>query len=77
MNIITASSCYGVYGRKYWGMDVLLRFYAGEFHQLAGEHINADDVMTFCLYLMNKIRRSCASFSWFKRFYRFLLLLDG
>ena len=42
-----------------------------------GEHINADDVMTFCLYLMNTIRRSSASFSWFNRFYRFLLLLDG
>ena len=58
-------------------MDVLLRFCAREFHQLAGEHINADDVMTFCLYPMNKIRRSCASFSWFNPFYRFLLLLDG
>ena len=60
-------------------MDVLLRFCAGEFHQLGGGggHINADDVMTFCLYLMNTIRRSSASFSWFNRFYRFLLLLDG
>ena len=42
-----------------------------------GGNINADDVMTFCLYLMNTIRRSSASSSWFNRFYRFLLLLDG
>ena len=59
-------------------MDVLLRFCAREFHQLGGGgNINADDVMTFCLYLMNTIRRSSASSSWFNRFYRFLLLLDG
>ena len=54
-------------------------FVRGNFINLGGGggHINADDVMTFCLYLMNTIRRSSASFSWFNRFYRFLLLLDG
>ena len=42
-----------------------------------GEYINADVVITFSLYLMNKMRRnlikirSCAIFSWFKRFYSF------
>ena len=42
-------------------------------------YINADDVITFCIYLMNKMRRklvkirSCAIFSWFNRFYRFEL----
>ena len=43
--------------------------------------INADDVITFCLYLMNKIRRnlikirSCTIISWFNRFYRLVLIV--
>ena len=46
-----------------------------------GEYINADGVITFSLYLMNKMRRNlikirpCAIFSWFKRFYSFLVTL--
>ena len=38
----------------------------------AGEYINADDVITFCLYLMSKMRgnfikiRSCVIFHWFR-----------
>ena len=44
------------------------------------DSINADDVITFCIYLVNKMRknvikiRSCAIFSWFNRFYRFELI---
>ena len=44
-------------------------FFAGESHYLAGEYINADDVIAFCLYLMSKMRRdlikkgSCVTFS--------------
>ena len=43
------------------------------------EYINIDDVIAFCLYLMNKMRRnlikirSCAIFNWFNRFYRLLV----
>ena len=38
------------------------------------------DVITFCLYLLNKKRRNlikirpCAIFSWFNQFYRFVLI---
>ena len=51
-----------------------------ESHELAQEYINADDVIAFCLYLMNEMRRnlikirSCATFSWFNRFYRLLVI---
>ena len=44
--------------------------FAGESHYLAGEYINANDVITFCLHLRNKMRRnlikirSCAIFRW-------------
>ena len=43
-----------------------------ESHLLAVEYIYVDDVIAFCLYLMNKMRRnlikikSCAIFSWFR-----------
>ena len=49
-------------------------FFAGESHYLAGKYINANDVITFCLHLMNKMRRnlikirSCAIFSWVRFF---------
>ena len=45
------------------------------------EYINADGVITFSFYLMNKMHRnlikirSCAIFSWFSRFYSFLVTL--
>ena len=32
-------------------------FLAKEPHQFADEYINADDVIAFCFYLMNKMRR--------------------
>ena len=50
------------------------------------EYINADDVLTFCLYLMNKMLlnlfkiRSCAIFRWFKpldRFFSYFLVDEG
>ena len=50
----------------------LLRFFAQEY-------IIADDVITFCFYLMNEMRknlikiRSCAIFNRSNRFYRFLV----
>ena len=46
---------------------------------LAQEYIIADDVITFCFYLMNEMRknpikiRSCTIFSRCNRFYRFLV----
>ena len=46
------------------------RFFAQEFHQLPQEYFNAYDVIAFCLYLMNKMRRnlrkirSCAIYRW-------------
>ena len=51
-----------------------------ESHELAQEYINADDVIAFCHYLMNEMRRnlikirSCATLSWFNRFYRLLVI---
>ena len=52
-------------------------FCKGESHLLAGPcrgYINADDVIAFCLYLMNTMWRnlikimSCAICGWFNRF---------
>ena len=36
------------------GRDVFLHLFAQESHYLAQEHINAYDVMTFCLYIIKK-----------------------
>ena len=33
-------------------------FFAAKSHQLVGEYINADDIIAFCLYLVNKMRRN-------------------
>ena len=33
-------------------------FFAAKSHQLVGEYLNADDVIAFCLYLVNKMRRN-------------------
>ena len=33
-------------------------FFAAKSHQLVGEYINADDVIAFCLHLVNKMRRN-------------------
>ena len=33
-------------------------FFAEKSHELVGEYINADDVIAFCLYLVNKMRRN-------------------
>ena len=47
-------------------------FLRRNFINLRRNKINADDVITFCLYLMSKMRRnlikirSCAIFSWFR-----------
>ena len=35
-----------------------LTVFAGKFHFLAEEYINANDVIAFCGYLMNKMRRN-------------------
>ena len=44
--------------------DVLLRFFAEDSHQSAEEYINANDVITFCLDLMNKMRRNLINLRW-------------
>ena len=33
-------------------------FFAAKSHQLVGEYISAHDVIAFCLYLVNKMRRN-------------------
>ena len=38
-----------------WGRDALRLFFEVESHQFEVEEINADDVMIFCLDLMNKM----------------------
>ena len=54
-------------------------FCAGISLTCAGIH-QCRDVITFCLYLLNKMRRNlikirpCAIFSWFNQFYRFVLI---
>ena len=63
--------------QKWYGRDRLGFFFAGKSHYLAGEYVNANDVIAFCLYLMNKMQRnlikiwSCAIFKWFNRSDRF------
>ena len=36
----------------------IILFLAEESHQLAEEYISADDVIAFCFYLTNKMRRN-------------------
>ena len=53
-------------------MTELSVFFAGESIILRGNTLTPDDVITFCLYLMSKMRRnlikirSCAIFSWLR-----------
>ena len=60
-----------------YSKDRLGLFFGQESRYLPEEYINADDVIAFCIYLMNKMRgnlieiRSCATFRWFYRFDRF------
>ena len=35
-----------------------LTFFAGKFHFLAEEYVNANDIIAFCRYLTNKMRRN-------------------
>ena len=62
--------------------DRINLFFALESHELEGEWINADDVITFCFYLMNKIHRNLikirSSVGWtgFTVFFSYFLMDD-
>ena len=58
VNIVPVNISYEKVKTKSSDVGTGLAFFAERFHWLAEEYINADDVIAFCLYLLNELRRN-------------------